>query len=246
MYTAGIAVSKMQRRSVQIGFSGFLLAVLAWAAHETSPDQSRVIEAMLHAEAARFENVEGYTRLQHYSASDERFGLQAEMLARIHYDKSTGKTFEIISRSGSPLIQSRVFEALLQEEVDVSKVMAHEGGLLSSHNYSLRLTGQREFAGRQCYLLELTPLRHDKHLIQGHAWVDMEDYGVVHVEGRPADSVSFWIGKPVVIQDFDKISGYWFATRRHSFMNGFLTGQSELTVDYSDYQIHLKPSATAH
>jgi hypothetical protein len=238
----------MQRRRVKIGFSGFLLAGLAsvaWAAHESSPDQSRVIQAMLRAEAARFGNVEDYTRLQHYSASDERFGLKAEMLARIHYERSTGKTFEIISRSGSPLIQSRVFEALLQEEVDLSKVMTHEGGLLSAHNYSLRLTGRREFAGRQCYLLELTPLRHDKHLIQGRAWVDMEDYGVVHVEGRPADSVSFWIGKPVVIQDFEKISGYWFAIRRHSFMNGLLTGQSELTVDYSDYRIRLMPSATA-
>ena len=236
----------MQRWHARIGLFGFLFAGLAWAVHQTSPDQSRVIDAMLRAEAARFDNVEGYTRVQRYSASDERFALRAEMVARIYYEKSAGKTFEVISRSGSPLIQARVFDALLQEEVEVSKLMMHEGSLLTTHNYSLRLAGQKEFAGRQCYLLELTPLRRDRHLIQGHAWVDMEDYGVVRVEGRPADSLSFWIGKPVVIQDFEKISGYWFATRRHSFMNGLLTGQSELTVDYSDYRIRLKPSAPAH
>jgi hypothetical protein len=76
--------------------------------------------------------------------------------------------------------------------------------------------------------------------------VDKEDFGVVHVEGRPADSLSFWIGRPVVIQDFEKLSGYWFATRRHSFMNGLLTGPSELTVEYSDYQIRLKDAENTH
>ena len=81
-----------------------------------------------------------------------------------------------------------------------------------------------------------------KHLLQGRAWVDTEDYGVVHIEGRPAETLSFWIGKPVIIQDFEKLSGFWFAARRHSVTNGILTGLSELTVEYSDYQIRLKPS----
>jgi hypothetical protein len=236
----------MQRRHSKLGTSGLLLAGLCWSAHEAGPDQGRIVDAMLRAEAARFDNVESFSRLQHYSASDDRFGLKGEMLVRIHYERSAGKTFEIISRSGSPLIQSRVFDALLQEEVELSKVMTHEGSLLTTHNYALRLTGQREFAGRNCYLFELIPLRRDKHLIQGHAWVDKEDFGVVHVEGRPADSLSFWIGRPVVIQDFEKLSGYWFATRRHSFMNGLLTGPSELTVEYSDYQIRLKDAENTH
>jgi len=230
----------MQRRHVKLGFAGILLAGLAWAGHESGPDRERVVEAMMRAEAARFDNVEGYTRLQRYSASDDRFGLKAEMVVRMHYERSTGKTFEIVSRGGSPLIQSRVFDALLEEEVELSKVLTHERGLVNARNYSFRLTGQGEFAGRQCYLLELIPRHRDKHLIQGHAWVDTEDYGIVHVEGRPAESLSFWIGKPVVIQDFEKLSGFWFAARRHSFMTGILTGPSELTVEYSDYQIRLK------
>ena len=233
----------MERRHLKLGTVGLLVAGAGWCAHASSPDQSRVIDAVMRAEADRFEHVESYTRLQHYSARDDRFGLKAEMLVRMRYERGSGKTFDIVSRGGSPLIQSRVFDALLQEEVDLSKVMTHEGSLLTVHNYALRLTGQREFAGRPCYLFELIPKRRDKHLILGHAWVDMEDYGVVHVEGRPADSLSFWIGKPVVIQDFEKLSGYWFAVRRHSFMNGLVTGPSELTVEYSDYQIRLKSAS---
>jgi hypothetical protein len=202
------------------------------------------VEAMMRASAARFENVDSYTRLQHYSASDVRFGLKGELLARIHYDRSTGKTFEILSRGGSPLLQSRVFDALLREEVETAKLLGHEGSLLTTHNYSFHLIGQDVFAGRRCHLLELQPLRKDKHLLRGRAWVDMEDYGVIHVEGRLVESLSFWIGKPVVIQDFEKLSGFWFAARRHAVMNGLLTGTSELTVEYSEYQIRLRPSRT--
>jgi outer membrane lipoprotein-sorting protein len=104
------------------------------------------------------------------------------MLVRIHYDHSKGKTSEIVSRSGSSLLQSRVFDALLRDEVETSKLLAHEGSLLTTHNYSFRLIGQAVLTGRRCYLLELNPLRRDKHLLQGRAWVDTEDYGVVHIE----------------------------------------------------------------
>jgi hypothetical protein len=224
------------------GGAAVLLVFCLSSAGDTGTDQTRIVELMMHAIAARFDKVVAYSRLQHYSASDDRFGLKAEMLVRVRYDHATGKTFEILSRVGSPLIQSRVFDPLLHEEVETSKLLAHEGSLLTTQNYSFRMTGEEVFAGRRCYLLQLNPLRRDKHLLHGRAWVDMEDYGVVHVEGRPADSLSFWIGKPVIIQDFAKLSGYWFAVRRHSVMNSLLTGSSELTVEYTDYQIRLKPS----
>jgi hypothetical protein len=227
--------------SLILVIASLLPLFLSRAAQDTIPDQARVVESMMHATAARFDNVETYTRLQHYSASDDRFGLRAEMVARIRYDRSTGKTFEIVSRGGSPLIQSRVFDALLQEEVETSKLSAQEGSLLTTHNYSFRLIGQEVIAGRRCYLLELNPLRRDKHLIRGRAWINMEDFGVAHIEGSPTDSLSFWIGKPVIIQDFEKLSGFWFAARRHSVINGLLSGRSELTVEYSDYEIRLKP-----
>jgi len=223
----------MGRLFMRCGAAVLLVFCLS-SAGDTGTDQTRIVESMMHAIAARFDKVVAYTRLQRYSASDDRFGLKAEMLVRIRYDHSTGKTFEILSRVGSPLIQSRVFDPLLHEEVETSKLLAHEGSLLTTQNYSFRMTGEEVFAGRRCYLLQLNPLRRDKHLLHGRAWVDMEDYGVVHVEGRPADSLSFWIGKPVIIQDFGKLSGFWFAVRRHSVMNGLLTGSSELTVEYSD------------
>lgn len=230
--------------SAKFGAAGLFSLLLLSATPDTNPDQARVIESMMNATAARFDKVLAYSRMQRYSAVDDRFGLKAEMLARVHYDHATGKTYEIISSSGSPLIQSRVFEALLREEVETSKLLTHEGGLLTTHN-SFRLAGRDAFAGHRCYLVELNPRRRDKHLIVGRAWVDMEDYGFVHIEGRTADSLSLWIGKPLITQDFEMLSRFWFASRRHSVMNGFLIGPAELTVEYSDYQIRLKTETTA-
>ncbi len=198
-----------------------------------SADQRRVIDGMIHAQAARFEQFESYTRLQHYSVTTERFGLKAEMVARIHRDRTKGKTYEVVRRSGSPVIQSHVFDALLEAEVTTNQ---QGGELLTLENYSFRLIGQAEFAGRRCYVLESDPRRKDKRLLKGRIWVDAEDFGIVHIEGRPSDSLSFWVGRPMIVQDFTKMSGFWWASMRRSYIDNVFLGKSDLTVEYTDYQ----------
>ena len=68
-------------------------------------DQQRIVEGMVRAQATRFERFEGYSRTQHYSVTTSRFDLKANLVARIHRDRVKGKSYEIISRSGSPVIQ---------------------------------------------------------------------------------------------------------------------------------------------
>lgn len=226
--------NRLRRRYSEIAVLS-LACLLAWGADAT--DQSRVIDAMIRAQATRFEHFEAYTRVQHYSVTTDRFGLKADMVARIHRDRVKGKTFEVLSRSGSPAIQSHVFDALLQAEVETSQ---QGGELLTRENYTFRLAGQEEFAGRRCYLLETDPKRKDKRLIKGRIWVDAEDSGVVHVEGRPSDSLSFWVGRPMIVQDFAEISGYWWASRRRSYIDNFWLGKSDLVIEYSDYQFEVR------
>ncbi len=163
----------------------------------------------------------------------ERLDLKAEMVVRIHRDRLKGKTYEIISRTGSSTIQTHVFDPLLEAEIDSS----HQSGeLLTRENYSFRLIGQEERAGRQCWVLETEPKHKDKRLLKGKLWLDKTDFGVVHVEGRPAESLSFWVGRPMVVQDFTKQAGYWWASERHSSTDSWLLGKSDLVVEYTDYQ----------
>ena len=91
--------------------------------------------------------------------------------------------------------------------------------------------------GRNCYVLELDPLQADKLLFSGKAWVDAREMAVVRVEGRPNSNVSFWVGRPSVVQEFGKLGDFWFATKRDSVATSFLLGTCQLRIDYADYKV---------
>ena len=55
----------------------------------------------------------------------------------------------------------------------------------------------------------------------------MEDFGIVHVEGKPSDSLSFFVGRPMIVQDFTKIQDYWWVSRRHSYIDNMFLGKSD-------------------
>lgn len=196
-----------------------------------------MVDYLLQAERDRFLDVQSYSRLQHYTAADRRFGVQADMVARMYYEKGKGKHFEVISRSGSNTIQSRIFDGLLAAEVDAARQYVKSGSLINTSNYKFRLLGQSAYSGRSCYQVELQARQKNEHLINGKAWVDEHDFAIIHEEGRPSASVSFWVGRPMITEDYEKIGKYWVAMRRHSVSDSLLLGRSELNVEYSDYHI---------
>jgi hypothetical protein len=215
-------------------------ALLLWGAYDVAfgvpiagPETDRVVDEMIRHQEARFDRVGSFSRLQRYSVTTDRFGLKAELVARVHRDRLRGKTYEVISRGGSHVIQSHVFDPLLEAEVETSH-QAPE--LLTREFYSFRLAGDATFDGRSCYVLETQPKQHEKRLLKGKLWVSKEDFGIIHAEGKPTESLSFWVGKPMIIQDFTKLGGSWWAARRHSYIDNLWLGKADLVIDYSDYQ----------
>jgi hypothetical protein len=200
-------------------------------------DETKVVNRLLQAERNRFASIESLTRIAHYTANDRRFGAQADMEARMFYEKGKGKRFEVISRSGSSTIQSRIFDRLITAEVDAAKKRLTSGPAINPVNYQFHLLGQGVYNGRKSYLLQLQPHHKTEQLINGKAWVDAADFEIVHEEGRPSASVSFWIGRPMITEDYEKIGKFWVARRRYSVSDSFLLGRSELAVEYRDYQI---------
>ena len=237
------AMESVHRWPIRIALSAFLALAGALtflsAGDSNNVDPQRIVEGMMREQATRFERFEGYTRTQHYSVTNSRFNLKADLVARIHRDRVKGKSYEVISRSGSSAMQTHVFDALLEAEVETSKQQGN-GELLTPENYSFRLVGQEDYAGRHCYVLETDPKHKDKRLLKGKIWVDTQDFGIVHIEGKPSDSLSFFVGKPMIVQDFMKIQDYWWVSRRHSYIDNMFSGKSDLVVDYSDYQFELR------
>jgi hypothetical protein len=221
-----------------------LAGTVAGRPPDNTAEQQRVIDGMTRAQASRLDRFEGYTRIQHYSVTASRFDLKADLVARVRRDRLKGKSYQVLSRSGSPVIQSHVFDALLEAEVDSGKEGA--GELLTPENYAFRLAGQENYAGHECYVLETDPKHKDKRLLKGKIWIDAGDYGVVHAEGKPSDSLSFFVGRPMIVQDFTKIQDYWWVSRRHSYIDNMFLGKADLVIDYSDYQFELRePEANA-
>ncbi|HVW86463.1 MAG TPA: hypothetical protein VHB50_17375 [Bryobacteraceae bacterium] len=214
-------------------------ALLVWGVYDVAlavpanSETDRIVDEMIHQQEVRFDRIGSFSRLQHYAVTTGRFGLKAELVARVHRDRRQGKTYEIISRSGSQVIQSHVFDPLLEAEVETSH---HAPELLTREFYSFRLAGEATFGGHRCYLIETEPKQREKRLLKGKLWLNKDDYGIVHVEGKPTESLSFWVGKPMILQDFTKLGGYWWAARRHSYIDNMWLGKADLVIDYSDYQ----------
>jgi hypothetical protein len=69
--------------------------------------------------------------------------------------------------------------------------------------------------------------------------VDAIDSQLVRMEGRTAASMSFWVGKPYVVYDFQKVGCYWLAARNHSMADARFIGTTQLTIEVQGYE--LKP-----
>ena len=221
----------------------FVPAILACVVQSSSApaasslDREHIVDRLMEAQRERFEELTSFSRIQRYTANDRRFGVQAELVVRMTYEKGKGKHFEVISRSGSSTIQTRVFDGLMAAEIDASKQYIRSGSPLNRANYKFQLLGKVAYGGRDCYLLQLEPRRKSENLINGKAWVDATDFEIIHEEGRTGASVSFWLGRPSITEDFVKIGKFWVAKLRHSVSDSFLLGRSELDVWYSDYHI---------
>jgi hypothetical protein len=58
--------------------------------------------------------------------------------------------------------------------------------------------------------------------------------------------VSFWIGKPYIAQDFEKVDDVWVSARNRSVSDVKFLGRTELSVDFTDYQIVRSDAELAH
>ena len=106
---------------------------------------------------------------------------------------------------------------------------------ITSVNYSMRLMEGTTLNGRPCYLLELTPKRRNPHSIKGKAWLDANDFFLLKVEGRPTASLSFLIGRPLVMREYEDVNGLSLAHTARAWSEGLFSGRSELMIEYRNY-----------
>ena len=177
-----------------------------------------------------------YTGVRRYTLRNKRFGKSAEILVLVTYRRREGKSFKVLESQGSEELQRRVLGKLLDAEAEASRPHTWDARV-TPENYGFRIIGAGQQDGRRCYIVHISPKVKSKYLIEGEIWVDAVDYAIVRMEGRPSESVSFWIGKPHVDQKFEKVGEFWLASHNQSTAESRLLGLSELNIEYGPYQL---------
>jgi hypothetical protein len=196
-----------------------------------------VIAGIDKAQAERDQKLVGYAATEHYTVRNSHFTQSAEIQAKVVFEKATGKTYTILSRSGPGLLQQRVINRILNEDARLSQSVERSHTLLTSVNYVMELESVELLHGTQCYVMKIRPHARDFALIEGKAWFDVKGFSLLRIEGKPASSPSFWTGKPAIEREYTVVGGFTFPQHSRATTRGFFAGESELDIEYSRYEV---------
>jgi outer membrane lipoprotein-sorting protein len=221
-----------------------ILGTSAVAAQQ--PDSSTIIRAVDAAVKARIEGIAGYTVTEHYAVyrNNNETHPVAEMTVKTDYREETGKSYTILSQSGSSIIRSLVLDAVLDAEKRINLPANREGSWLTSANYAMKLkSGTIELLdGRECLALAITPKIKAPNMVDGTLWVDAKDGTIVRIEGISSQSPSVFTGPAHVMRQYTNVNGFGMATQARAVSDSILFGRTTVTIDYRDYQIQLRPA----
>ena len=179
-----------------------------------------------------------YTSVRRYVLENKRFGQRAEMTVRLSFWFPGHKEFEILSEQGSASVRKRVFRKMLESEIEASHDDIRDTTQITPVNYSFRLIGSEALEGRKSFVLDALPKSDNKYLFRGKIWVDAKDYGIVRIEGTPAQRPSFWIRRTSFVHRYDKIGAFWLAVSNTSSTDALVFGRTDVRIEYSDYRVN--------
>jgi hypothetical protein len=212
-------------------------------------DEPAIIRNVDHAVALRVNGIASYTVTEHYAVYRNRDEDHpaAEMTVKTTYSKETGKSYQILSESGSSILRKMVLGTILDNERQINQPGVREGSFFVSANYDMKLKSpQTELVdGRNCAVLAISPKRKVSNLIEGVIWVDVKDGTLVQIEGHSLKSPSMFSGPAQMTRQYVNIDGFAEATHARAVSDSSIFGQTIVRIDYSNYQIQLaaQPSA---
>ena len=179
------------RRARKLLFSLALLLAFCSSAfpQPQQPDEDTVIRGIDAVIKARFESVLAFTDVEHYAVyrgGDETHPA-AEMTVKTAYNKDTGKTYTVVSETGSEILRHFVFDALLEDEKRINQPGNREASWFTSANYEMKLQpgGIQRVDGRDCLAVSINPRQKASNLIHGTMWVDAKDFSTVRIKASP-------------------------------------------------------------
>jgi hypothetical protein len=169
----------------------------------------------------------------------------AEMVVKTNYRRESGKSYTILSESGSTLIRKLVLDAILDREKQINEPGVREHAWITSANYEMKLKpgGTQRVDGRDCFDVSVNPRQKAPNLVVGEIWVDARDGSLVLLKGTASKSVSAFSAPAEMMRQYAAVDGFSMATHARAVSKSFLFGAATVTIDYTDYkiQVNTKP-----
>jgi hypothetical protein len=202
-----------------------------------------IVEQMLRHNRAQAEQLKHYQELRHYQVQYRGFSanLVGKMDVSVTFDAATGKSFRIVSQSGSKLLCDKVLKKAVDSEVEAAH--DQDATALTPANYKFELAGIETVDGRPAYVLTVVPVTNSKFLYRGRIWVDAADFALTRIKAEPAKNPSFWIQRPQITFSSTKTGDFWLPTSNRSETKVRVGGTAVFTIDYGTYQIDTVPSS---
>lgn len=211
-----------------------------------APDAAQVVRGIDAAVQSRVENVAGFTDVEHYAVyrgANETHSA-AEMTVRTTYRKGAGKSYEVLSQSGSTLIRKFGLLPLLDNEKTINLPGNVERSWFTSANYemSLKPGGIQLINGRNCLALKIAPKRKAPNTIAGTLWVDVKDYSIVQIDGVASQNPSLLAGTTHMMRQYANVKGYPMSTLARAESHSAFFGETVVTIEYGHYQLQFVPA----
>jgi hypothetical protein len=203
----------------------------------TTLSAAQIVEQMQRHNQLRNQELKHYKSVRLYAVEYKGFSktITAKMEVEVEYEAALGKSFRIVSQSGSNFLCEKV----LKRAVDSEKAAAEDKGssALTAANYRFRLLGSESLEGRPAYILDVEPLTASKFLYRGKVWVDEADFALARIEAEPAKNPSFWISRTLIRHRNAKMGDFWLPKENRSETKVRIGGTAVLTIDYGTYQV---------
>jgi hypothetical protein len=198
---------------------------------------SQIVDQMQVHNQARNDELKDYKSLRHYTVNYHGFptSIAAAMDVEVRYDSASGKSFRVVSESGSKFLCDKVLKRAVEGEQEASRDKSSTA--LTTANYKFQLLGSEMVRGRPAYILQVDPIVASKFLYRGKIWVDATDFAVAKIEAEPAKNPSMWISRTAVAFTSAKTGDFWLPEQNRSETKVRIGGSAVLTIVYGPYQI---------
>jgi len=220
--------------------------LFAGSVHAQQRNATAVVHGVDAAVQSRYDRVTSFTDIEHYAVyrGADMTHPAAEMTVKDTYRKGVGKTYEILSQSGSATILRLGLNPLLEKEKTINLPANLPASWFTSANYEMKpkLDGTVSVGGRDCLLIAVTARRKATNSINGNIWVDARDYALAQIDGVGTKSPSMFSGAAHMMRQYVQIDGFSMAAHARAESDSFLLGRTVVTIDYSDYHLQTAPA----